>query len=79
MTEKKIGEERDQENPDQEGGCQRGKKELSNPTIDGHVVNPSLTRTVKMGRAFVLNILTMSVCLTYLQYSVKFNSMQNRL
>lgn len=38
MTEKKIGEEPDQEDPDQEPSCERGKKELLNSVIDGHDV-----------------------------------------
>ena len=42
MTEKKIGEEPDQEDPDQELSCQRGKKELFHPVIDGHLTD-SLT------------------------------------
>jgi hypothetical protein len=36
ITEKKIGEEGDREGPDQELGCYRGKKELSNLRIDPH-------------------------------------------
>jgi hypothetical protein len=39
ITEKKIGEEGDQEGPDQELGCDRGKKELSNLIIEGHSVS----------------------------------------
>jgi hypothetical protein len=38
-TEKKIGANRDQKDPDQEHGRQRGEKELSNPAMDGHLIS----------------------------------------
>ena len=49
---------------------------MSDPTIDNHLINAFLTRTVQMGGVPALNILTMRVYMTYLQYSVKFDSLQ---
>ena len=46
MTEKKIGEEPDQEDPDQEPSCKRGKEESSNPVMDGHHADSLSPQTV---------------------------------
>jgi hypothetical protein len=56
-TKKKIGKEGNQENPDQEHGCQRGQKELSNATMDSHPRNPFLPLTLQMGHLPALNTL----------------------
>jgi hypothetical protein len=56
-SKKEIGKEGNQENPDQEHGCQRGQKELSNAMMDSRLMNPFFTLTLQMGHLPALNTL----------------------